>query len=111
MRCVALLSGGFPEEQLREAGGLGPYRDPAHLVEEFDLSPLGAGGMRDWGARRSATRPPSAATHPHTGTVAPVQLLPNDDDGDRAPDAGVTEEMKRATGSENAPHTGGNASG
>jgi HAD superfamily hydrolase (TIGR01509 family) len=47
MRCVALLSGGFSEEALRQAGGLGPYRDPAHLLEEFDLSPLGAGGMPD----------------------------------------------------------------
>jgi hypothetical protein len=52
-----------------------------------------------------------ATTHPHTGKSAPVQIMPKDDDGDRAPDAGVAEEVKRATGSEDAPHTGGNASG
>ncbi len=52
-----------------------------------------------------------ATTHPHTGTAAPVQIVPQDDADDRAPDAGVTERMKRATGSEDAPHRAGNASG
>lgn len=50
-------------------------------------------------------------THRHTGTSAPVQIQPKDDDGDHAPDAGVTDEMKEATGSLGEPHTGGNASG
>lgn len=75
-RCIALLSGGFPEERLREAGGLGPYRDPAHLLEEFDLSPLGAGGMPDRGATMSETPTPERGdetTHFHTGTAAPVR--------------------------------------
>jgi HAD superfamily hydrolase (TIGR01549 family) len=39
--CVAVLSGGLPEADLRAAGAVAVYRDVAHLLEEFDASPLG----------------------------------------------------------------------
>lgn len=39
--CVALLSGGIGEEELREAGALAVYRDPAALLAELDDSPFG----------------------------------------------------------------------
>ncbi|AEW92648.1 MULTISPECIES: HAD family hydrolase [Streptomycetaceae] len=38
--CVALLSGGIPPADLTEAGAIGVYRDPAHLLAELDDSPL-----------------------------------------------------------------------
>jgi HAD superfamily hydrolase (TIGR01509 family) len=39
--CVAVLSGGIPEVDLRDAGAIAIYRDVAHLLDEFDTSPLG----------------------------------------------------------------------
>jgi len=39
--CVAVLSGGIHEHDLRAAGAVAVYRDPAHLLAEFDDSPLG----------------------------------------------------------------------
>ncbi|MEV6774627.1 HAD family hydrolase [Streptomyces syringium] len=39
--CVALLSGGIGEEELRAAGALAVYRDPAALLAELDDSPFG----------------------------------------------------------------------
>ena len=36
LRIVGVLSGGFPEKDLREAGCIGIYRDPANLLEEYD---------------------------------------------------------------------------
>jgi hypothetical protein len=44
MRCVALCSGGISEGELRHAGALSVYRDPSHLLRDFDRSPL-AGGL------------------------------------------------------------------
>jgi len=41
VRCVCVLSGGISETELREAGAIAVYRDVAHIVEEFDDSPLG----------------------------------------------------------------------
>src|SRR3954451_11487341 len=38
--CVAVLSGGIPEHDLRDAGAVAVYRDVKHLLEEFDDSPL-----------------------------------------------------------------------
>jgi HAD superfamily hydrolase (TIGR01509 family) len=38
--CVAVLTGGIPEHDLREAGAVAVYRDVKHLLEEFDDSPL-----------------------------------------------------------------------
>ena len=40
---VGLLSGGFPETDLREAGARAIYRDPAHLLDEYDRSPVSSG--------------------------------------------------------------------
>jgi membrane protein len=41
---IALLSGGFPEQELREAGALAVYRDPADLLAQFDASPIRLSG-------------------------------------------------------------------
>jgi HAD superfamily hydrolase (TIGR01509 family) len=40
---VGVLCGGFPERALREAGCIAIYRDPRHLLEEYDRSPLARG--------------------------------------------------------------------
>ena len=37
---IGVLCGGFPEAALREAGCAAIYRDPVHLLEEFDVSPF-----------------------------------------------------------------------
>lgn len=47
LRTIGVLSGGFPEEALRAAGCVAIYRDPAHLLEEFEDSPLGGGQAND----------------------------------------------------------------
>ena len=39
--CVAVLSGGISEHELREAGAVAVYRDVADLLDRFDDSPLG----------------------------------------------------------------------
>jgi HAD superfamily hydrolase (TIGR01509 family) len=41
MPCIALLSGGISETELTSAGAVAVYRDPAHLLEEFDDAVLG----------------------------------------------------------------------
>ena len=43
LRAVGMLSGGFPEADLRAAGAGAIYRDPAHLLEDYDRSPLSSG--------------------------------------------------------------------
>jgi HAD superfamily hydrolase (TIGR01509 family) len=40
LRTVGVLCGGFPEADLRAAGCVAIYRDPADLLEHFDTSPL-----------------------------------------------------------------------
>ena len=40
---IGVLCGGFPEESLRAAGCIAVYRDPRHLLEEFEQSPLALG--------------------------------------------------------------------
>ncbi|MFL6227707.1 MAG: HAD family hydrolase [Pyrinomonadaceae bacterium] len=40
MRTVGLLSGGFAEEALREAGAVAVYRDVSDLLDNYDESPL-----------------------------------------------------------------------
>jgi len=40
LRTVGLLCGGFPEEDLRSAGCVAIYRDPADLLARFEESPL-----------------------------------------------------------------------
>jgi HAD superfamily hydrolase (TIGR01509 family) len=47
MSCIGMLCGGFSQESLVAAGCVAIYRDPAHLLAEYDASPLGAGGMPD----------------------------------------------------------------
>ncbi len=47
LQTVGLLSGGFPEEDLRAAGCVRIYRDAADLLANYDTSPLAkAGGGR-----------------------------------------------------------------
>jgi HAD superfamily hydrolase (TIGR01509 family) len=38
--CVGVLSGGVSEQELRGAGAVAVYRDAAHLLRDFDDSPL-----------------------------------------------------------------------
>ena len=40
VRPIGVLCGLFPEPVLREAGCIAVYRDPAHLLEAYDRSPL-----------------------------------------------------------------------
>jgi HAD superfamily hydrolase (TIGR01549 family) len=40
LRMVGVLCGGFPEASLRRAGCCAVYRDPAHLLAEYERSPL-----------------------------------------------------------------------
>ena len=42
IKTVGLLCGGFPEADLRAAGCVRIYRDAAHLLAEYDSSPLAA---------------------------------------------------------------------
>jgi HAD superfamily hydrolase (TIGR01509 family) len=39
-QAIALLSGGFREEDLRTSGAIAIYRDAAHLLEEWETSPI-----------------------------------------------------------------------
>jgi HAD superfamily hydrolase (TIGR01509 family) len=43
LRAVGLLCGGFPEDELRRAGFVALYRDPADLLADYDRSPLAPG--------------------------------------------------------------------
>ena len=47
--CVAVLSGGISEHELRESGAVAVYRDVAALLDGFDVSPLGALARRSAG--------------------------------------------------------------
>jgi phosphoglycolate phosphatase-like HAD superfamily hydrolase len=40
MTCIGVLSGGFPEADLRAAGCRGIYRDCADLLNHYEHSPL-----------------------------------------------------------------------
>jgi HAD superfamily hydrolase (TIGR01509 family) len=40
LRTIGVLCGGFPEAELREAGCIAIYRDPADLLARYDESPL-----------------------------------------------------------------------
>jgi HAD superfamily hydrolase (TIGR01549 family) len=40
LRIVGVLSGGFPEHELREAGAIAVFRDPEDLFVRYDESPL-----------------------------------------------------------------------
>ena len=43
LRTIGLLCGGWPEAELREAGCIAIYRDPADLLRQYDRSPLAEG--------------------------------------------------------------------
>lgn len=43
LRTIGLLCGGFPEQDLRAAGCVALYRDPAELLERYGDSPLARG--------------------------------------------------------------------
>jgi HAD superfamily hydrolase (TIGR01509 family) len=43
LRAVGLLCGGFPEDELRRAGFVALYRDPADLLANYERSPLAPG--------------------------------------------------------------------
>ena len=40
LRTIGLLCGGWPEAELRGAGCIAIYRDPADLLRHYDQSPL-----------------------------------------------------------------------
>ena len=40
IKTVGVLCGGFPEEELRKAGAVAVFRDPADLLRRYDESPL-----------------------------------------------------------------------
>ena len=40
LRTIGLLSGGFPEQELRQAGCVAIYQDPADLLRNYGTSPL-----------------------------------------------------------------------
>ena len=40
LRTIGMLCGGFPEADLRQAGCIAIYRDPAHLLAMYDTSPI-----------------------------------------------------------------------
>jgi hypothetical protein len=42
LRTIGVLCGGFPEQDLRAAGCVAIYRDPADLLARFDQSLIGA---------------------------------------------------------------------
>jgi phosphoglycolate phosphatase-like HAD superfamily hydrolase len=42
LQTVGVLSGGFGEAELRDAGAVAVYHDPQALLDDFDASPLGA---------------------------------------------------------------------
>lgn len=45
VRTIGLLSGGFPEEDLRAAGCVQIYKDAAELLADYDASPLASEGQ------------------------------------------------------------------
>jgi len=40
VRPIGVLCGGFPEADLRTAGFIAIYRDPAELLDRLDASPI-----------------------------------------------------------------------
>jgi HAD superfamily hydrolase (TIGR01549 family) len=40
LRTIGVLCGGFPEEDLRKAGCIAIYKDPADLLAQYDRSPI-----------------------------------------------------------------------
>lgn len=46
VQCVGVLSGGFSEQELREAGAIGVYDSPGRLAERLDETPFGGSPRR-----------------------------------------------------------------
>jgi HAD superfamily hydrolase (TIGR01549 family) len=46
VRTIGVLCGGFPERELREAGCIAIYRDPADLLAQYEESPLAGRVLR-----------------------------------------------------------------
>ena len=46
LRAIGVLCGGFPEQDLRAAGFVEIYRDPADLLTQFDQTAIGADAPR-----------------------------------------------------------------
>ena len=44
LRTIGVLCGGFSEEDLRRAGAIAIYRDPADLLEQYESSPIARNG-------------------------------------------------------------------
>jgi HAD superfamily hydrolase (TIGR01549 family) len=40
VRAIGVLCGGFPKEELKQAGAVAIYRDPGELLDNFETSPL-----------------------------------------------------------------------
>ncbi|GAB2919729.1 HAD family hydrolase [Rhodococcus aerolatus] len=59
---VGLLCGGFSAAELRRAGAVATYEDPADLLARYDTSPLGA----DWSVEPAA--PPEPGPHDRGGS-------------------------------------------
>jgi HAD superfamily hydrolase (TIGR01509 family) len=57
LRTIGVLSGGFPQQDLRRAGCMAIYRDPTDLLARFERSPAVPGTA----AEPKVARPPSAA--------------------------------------------------
>jgi phosphoglycolate phosphatase-like HAD superfamily hydrolase len=47
LRTLAFLSGGFPEQELREAGAASVYAGAQDLLDHYDTSPFGAAAYAD----------------------------------------------------------------
>ncbi|HMB03450.1 MAG TPA: HAD family hydrolase [Isosphaeraceae bacterium] len=45
LRTIGLLCGGFPEAEIRAAGAIAIFRDPADLLARYDESPLAPGRL------------------------------------------------------------------
>ena len=53
IKTIGVLSGGFPEEELRQAGCIEIYKDPADLLARYDESALAKPGRKPQRAQRS----------------------------------------------------------
>ena len=60
LACIGLLCGRFTEQALRQAGCVAVYRDPQHLLDAYEDSPL-AQGLRDMDAVRGVNAAGAAA--------------------------------------------------
>jgi beta-phosphoglucomutase-like phosphatase (HAD superfamily) len=78
VKTLAVLSGGFGEDELREAGAVEVYTSIGQLLEKIDDSPLAKSGYRT-GASRGlgrSSRPALACGSPSTITTSAVKSLP-----------------------------------